>query len=249
MATQEGVCQAVYLEGGLSRDGGFQGIKLGYLDYILRGFDERAPRDVVFIPVAINYDRVLEDSNMLKWDQPQRQSSSTKQIWRVINFIRENAYIGARLRYRKFGYASVNFGAPVSCKDYQKKNGIRFSELKEEKRFKQVEALGQQLMGDIKHVMPVLPIPLLCCVFLNAKDNSLRSFELNTLVQSLIRTMIENGAAMKKREQPRLKTLHEALKLMVDRGMVLEEDDQYSINPGNLDLVQYYANSIQHWLR
>ena len=39
MATQEGVCQAVFLEGGLSRDGCLQAPKLGLMDYMLRRFD------------------------------------------------------------------------------------------------------------------------------------------------------------------------------------------------------------------
>ncbi|MDH3568535.1 MAG: 1-acyl-sn-glycerol-3-phosphate acyltransferase, partial [Desulfobacteraceae bacterium] len=39
MATREGVCQAVFLEGGLSRDGRLQTPKLGLIDYMLRRFD------------------------------------------------------------------------------------------------------------------------------------------------------------------------------------------------------------------
>jgi len=72
MATEEGVCQAVYLEGGLSRDGNFQKIRLGFLDYMLRNFDERNKRDIVFIPIANNYHRVLEDKNMLRWAFPEK---------------------------------------------------------------------------------------------------------------------------------------------------------------------------------
>src|SRR4029079_9995657 len=65
MATAAGVPQAVYPEGGLSRDGRLRPPKLGLLDYMLRGFDPRGERDLVFIPVGINYDRVLEDRTLL----------------------------------------------------------------------------------------------------------------------------------------------------------------------------------------
>ena len=61
MATREGVTQAVYPEGGLSRDGELQKPKLGLFDYMLRDFDPNGPRDLVFVPVGLNYDRVLED--------------------------------------------------------------------------------------------------------------------------------------------------------------------------------------------
>src|SRR5213075_3279228 len=65
MATSSGVPQAVYPEGCLSRDGRLRPPKLGLLDYMLRGFDPQGDRDLVFIPVGINYDRVLEDRTLL----------------------------------------------------------------------------------------------------------------------------------------------------------------------------------------
>jgi glycerol-3-phosphate O-acyltransferase len=248
MATEEGVCQAVYLEGGLSRDGNFQEIKLGYLDYLLRSFDEKNQRDIIFIPIAINYDRVLEDRNMIDWGKPKQSTSSTRYIFRFLNFMAENTYIGARLRWRKFVYASFNFGVPVSTKHYQEENQFRFIELNQDERFKNVEKLGKALMDDVAHVMPVLPIPLLCTVLLENMNTPLRSIDLIIKVQELIRVMIENGAAMKKREQPRNKTLQESLKLLVDRGMVVEKDDHYQINAETKKLNEYYANSIKHWL-
>ncbi|HEX5724851.1 MAG TPA: 1-acyl-sn-glycerol-3-phosphate acyltransferase, partial [Longimicrobiaceae bacterium] len=52
MATTAGVTQAVYPEGGLSRDGRLRPPKLGLLDYVLRAFDPAGERDVVFIPVG-----------------------------------------------------------------------------------------------------------------------------------------------------------------------------------------------------
>lgn len=61
MATAAGVAQAVFPEGGLSRDGALQRPKLGLLSYIVSGFDINGARDIVFVPVGLSYDRVLED--------------------------------------------------------------------------------------------------------------------------------------------------------------------------------------------
>ncbi|GAF97517.1 unnamed protein product, partial [marine sediment metagenome] len=55
MSTKEGVCQAVFLEGWLSRDGRLQPPKLGFVDYMLRNFRPEKDRDIVFIPVGLNY--------------------------------------------------------------------------------------------------------------------------------------------------------------------------------------------------
>jgi glycerol-3-phosphate O-acyltransferase len=65
MATAAGVTQAVYPEGGLTRDGRLRPPKLGLLGYMLRTFDPAGDRDLIFIPVGINYDRTLEDRTLL----------------------------------------------------------------------------------------------------------------------------------------------------------------------------------------
>src|SRR5436190_378148 len=66
MATEAGVAQAMYPEGGLSRDGRLREPKLGLYDYMLKSFDPTGARDIVFVPVALNYDRVLEDRTLLR---------------------------------------------------------------------------------------------------------------------------------------------------------------------------------------
>ncbi|MBT8356316.1 MAG: 1-acyl-sn-glycerol-3-phosphate acyltransferase, partial [Deltaproteobacteria bacterium] len=73
MATKEGVCQAVFLEGGLSRDGLLRPPKLGFVDYMLRSFKPGSDRDIIFIPVGINYDRTLEDRSLLRMLDPEAQ--------------------------------------------------------------------------------------------------------------------------------------------------------------------------------
>src|SRR5262245_36879355 len=65
MATAAGVTQAVFPEGGLTRDGHLRPPRLGILDYMLRSFDPAGGRDVLFIPVGINYDRTFEDRSFL----------------------------------------------------------------------------------------------------------------------------------------------------------------------------------------
>ena len=60
MATEEGTTQAIFPEGGLSLDGRVGAAKMGLLSYILQDFGPDH-RDVVFVPVGIGYDRVLED--------------------------------------------------------------------------------------------------------------------------------------------------------------------------------------------
>ena len=61
LAIAGGLTQAMFPEGGLTRDGKLRPPKLGLLSYIVSRFDPHGPRDAVFVPVGLNYDRVLED--------------------------------------------------------------------------------------------------------------------------------------------------------------------------------------------
>ena len=56
MAVAGGLTQAVFPGGRLTRDGGLQQAKLGLIGYMVSGFDAKGARDVVFVPVGINYD-------------------------------------------------------------------------------------------------------------------------------------------------------------------------------------------------
>src|SRR5439155_11355767 len=67
LITREGVTQGIFLEGGLTRDGRLKPPKIGLLDYVLGIARDPAYRSRIYIiPVAINYDRVLEDRSLLR---------------------------------------------------------------------------------------------------------------------------------------------------------------------------------------
>ena len=66
LSTRAGVCQAVFLEGGLTKDGTLREPRLGFLDYMLRDYHPHSDKDIVFIPVGINYDRVIEDRSLMR---------------------------------------------------------------------------------------------------------------------------------------------------------------------------------------
>ncbi len=245
IATQSGVCQAVFLEGGLSRDGLLGEPKLGFLDYMLRQYDWQTDRDIVFVPVGINYDHVLEDNNLLDWsDESGRLSKSqhAKVFWQ---FLSKNLFIGSRARWKRFGYASVNFGVPVSMREYCATNGVDFKHLIKEKRIAKVAELAKILMDALRHVMPILPVPLIAVVLNRAGEESMKSLEIVSSCDDLIDEMIQRGAAMKAEEKPRHRTLSNSLDLLKERNLLIEQNDHYKVNPEHQALITYYANSIE----
>ena len=67
LITREGVTQGIFLEGGLTPNGKLRPPKIGLLDYVLGiGHDPAYHARTFVIPVATNYDRVLEDRSRLR---------------------------------------------------------------------------------------------------------------------------------------------------------------------------------------
>src|SRR2546426_8295655 len=85
MATEAGVPQAVFPEGGLSRDGRMREPRLGVLDYMMRGFRVDGERDLIFVPLGINYDRGLEDRTLLlSADGPRKRFRTLRGTWHFV---------------------------------------------------------------------------------------------------------------------------------------------------------------------
>ena len=120
LITRHGVTQGVFIEGGLTRDGAFRPPKLGLLDYLARvkcdpGFD----RPVFFVPVAINYDRVLEDRSLLRELQaPEERLRRRDQLAEVASYVLKVCGRFLLRRARRYGRACVNFGEPISLDEW-----------------------------------------------------------------------------------------------------------------------------------
>jgi glycerol-3-phosphate O-acyltransferase len=250
MATQEGVCQAVFLEGGLSRDGKLQKPKLGLVDYMLRKFDPDTDRDVVFIPVGINYDRTVEDRSLLRALDPE---SERRSMWFVIRttgvFIARSIMLMMLSRWRRYGYACVNFGTPMSVKDYCREHQVVFSKLERDERFPEIEKLCDKLMESIGEVVPVLPLSVVSTIFLDSKNQGVGILDIEQRSNTLINTLQERGAPiLETSRSTRAHAVADAVDLLLLRGIVTETDGQFQATPREETILRYYANAIAHWL-
>ena len=248
MATKEGVCQAVFLEGGLSRDGLLRPPKLGFLDYMLRSYDPENDRDIVFIPVGVNYDRTLEDRSLLRELDPDAEKRS---YWFVIKttlgFIRKSLILMILSRWQRFGYAYVNFGNHVSVRRYCEENGVNFAKLERSDRFLDVKKLADQLMGAIKDVIPALPISLVATVMLESGHQGLGAPEVESRVNQLIEELQKRGAHVYVSPRNRVESILNALNMLQLRRLVRESGGIYRAVPEEIDVLAYYANAIAHW--
>ena len=249
MATASGVVQAVYPEGGLSRDGRLRPPKLGLLAYMLAGFDPEGARDLVFVPVGINYDRVLEDRSLvLSLDGQAARPRAGAAILTALRFALHNLRLMASGRWYRFGYACVNFGQPVSMRDYARRHRIDFKALDREARFGAVQALAEELMAEVARVIPVLPVSLVTSVFLDRPDEPLSELDLKSRVHDRMARLEARGARLYVPHGDRDYAVSVGLRMLTLRHLVREEEGLFQAVPSEAPLLHYYANAIAHLL-
>ncbi len=247
MATREGVCQAVFPEGGLTRDGKLREARLGILDYMLRDFDPAKGRDIVFVPVGINYDRVLEDRTLVRALDPAAERRSRWFVLRTtLGFIGRNLWLMMRSRWHRFGYAGVNFGTPLSARAWCRQQQIDPAILDPAARIVAVEQLARELMARVGRQVPVLPIPLVAEAVLAAPDG-IGEFDLKDRIYRRIDALRQQGAVVIVPSSTRAWTIDNALNMLKLRRLVSEQGGHYRPAADARELLAFYANSLTAW--
>ncbi len=247
LATEAGVTQAVYPEGGLTRDGRMREPKFGVLEYMLRGFTLDGERDLVFVPLGLNYDRVLEDRTQLSAGNAGKKPGAAKAFLTTSKFIFSQLWLALRSKWYRFGYACVNFGTPISTKSYCAQLGIDFRKLAREDRMAEVSALGRHLMDQIARLIPVLPVPLVARVLLEVKDGAaLSEMEIKSQVGAQVEQLQARGAHVYVPRSDWDYAVSAGLRMLTLRHLVNESAGLYSANAGETALLMYYARSIEH---
>jgi len=229
MATEAGVTQAVFPEGGLSRTGELRPPKLGLLSYIMDGFTPGRSRDVVFVPVALNYDRVMEDRNLIRAhaSNSSRFRFSLRPIWR---YLRRQIWLRITGRFHRYGYAAVSFGEPLSLTAFLTGGPASTP-----------EDLGGTLMTRISAVMPVVPVPLVCHAL--AAGAATRS-DLTAEVARRIAFGKARGAVVHVPRGDMGYLVEVGIRALTERGMLQLQEDTLVLTPEGSEIVGFYARSV-----
>jgi glycerol-3-phosphate O-acyltransferase len=247
LITRNGVTQGIFLEGGLTRDGRFREPKLGLLDYLVRvktepGFD----RPLHIIPVAINYDRVLEDRSLLRELQSEDERLPRRQqAGEVISYVVKVSFRFLLRRARRYGRACVNFGAPLSVDEWLAARPGVLS-LPKEERLPRLKELADDVMSRIGATMPVTPVPLAATALLRHPGERITRAEWEERLDSLRDALRGAGAHVVGEERASAQILDRALVMFTLRRVVFPDAGGFRVDREQDPLLRYYANSIAH---
>ncbi|MDH3448754.1 MAG: 1-acyl-sn-glycerol-3-phosphate acyltransferase [Gammaproteobacteria bacterium] len=247
LATAARVPHAIFPEGALSPDGGLQQARFGLFSFVTKNFDPATSPDIVVVPIGTNYDRVAEDTNMVRASSAEfRARGRSFVIWSGIRFgLRTLAEI--LLQRRSFGYACANFGRPLSFRDWLRRHDVDWPTLDRAQRFAWLNRFGEDLMAVVRELIPVPPVATLCWVMRQAPATGLDKEALLARFREAIALARKRGAFVVVPRSDDQFALQQALELTLLRGMIrFQAENNYRINPDKQALVAYYAKSIEH---
>jgi glycerol-3-phosphate O-acyltransferase len=251
LITREGVTQGIFLEGGLTRDGRLRSPKIGLLDYVLGIARDPAYRDrISVVPVAVNYDRVLEDRSLLRElaaREGRGRPSRVRQLREVVHYAWWNSARLVMRRWKRYGRAAVAVGAPVSLLPWLEREHNLF-ELPRSDRLGRVQALSDELLARIGLLIPVTPVPLACAAIQSLEGDFLPRAKLLERMEEMRDALVELNGRVIRADRDIAETLERALRMLTMRRVLVEEGEGYVVLPRNRELVNYYANSIAHLL-
>lgn len=249
LITKNAVTQALFPEGGLSRDGRLRAPKIGLLDNIIGSKADRTfERELLFVPVAINYDRVLEDRALTaevgSESGPAPKRSKRAMARQVLDIFFGNVAKLRRGQLRRHGIAAVRFGEPISFDDWHAARGTDIFNLPKEERRTHIAELTETLMARIAALVPVTPLCLVAKVLADGPPMS--RVALQERVDVLAAGLRERGVEIIGFERGTSWMIDGALERFRFRRLVTE-GELIGVVDGSEPILRYYANSFVHF--
>jgi glycerol-3-phosphate O-acyltransferase len=254
LITRNGVTQGIFLEGGLSRDGRIGKAKIGLLDYVLGAARDPSLRARLYVvPVAINYDRVLEDRSLLRELDAREGRSRPARLTQLAEVARYVWWNSARLvarRWKRYGRAVAVIGEPFPLAPWFARQDREVGDLftiPREERLTRVQTLADAVLAKIAEIIPVTPVCLACAAIQSFDGDFIAHDRLLERMRDMGHVLNDLNARVIHYESTE-ETFERAWRMLRMRRMLVRSGKGYAILPMNRPLISYYANSVAHLL-
>ncbi|MDT8273549.1 MAG: 1-acyl-sn-glycerol-3-phosphate acyltransferase, partial [Desulfomonilia bacterium] len=127
-----------FIEGARSRSGKLMLPKKGLLSMIIQGWESGVSRDVIFVPVYVGYDTVVEENvyiREMKGEPKQKES-----FWQLLK--------ARSILKNRYGKVYIRFAQPLSLNEYMKGKPT-YSRMKPEQRESLYDDMAQEIISNI----------------------------------------------------------------------------------------------------
>jgi glycerol-3-phosphate O-acyltransferase len=177
---KEGFTQEFFIEGGRSRTGKTLAPRLGMLSWDVEAFLASGRRDLFFVPIALTYERFVEEGAMIgELEGQEKRDESMLGLVQARKFLR-----------RRFGSVFVNFGEPISLAEglgprRERLTGEGTPELEAELRVF-VEEMGTRIVEGINWAVAASATAVAACALLGERRRGLFADELAHRMQQIV---------------------------------------------------------------
>lgn len=246
LATSNTMPQGMFIEGGLSKDGSMQPLKLGLLNYLCKAYDKNHCKDIVFIPCALNYDKIPEDKTLI---QHQDEGFTEKsRLYSLLSFLKFFITVATYIMPRPqkpFGYACVNFGKPISLRHWQQHRDIDLHQLEKNDRRAFIGELGDELAQEIRNLLPILPTNLLATVLQTVDDHGITELKLKYKATELIEQLRSANKPLFLPNNDGNYALSQGIYILLRCNIIKPTGDgRFIIVEEQRKLLDYYSNTI-----
>lgn len=233
-------CLEFYIEGTRSRTGKMIKPKFGILSQILRAYHEGVCEDINFVPIAINYDQIIEQKSYRA-----ESHGADKKKENAAELVKAHKVLG-----KKYGKVYIEFAKPVSLKDYLGNRPLDKTDTTQVRAV--TEEFGHHLTYLMNKAAIVTPASLVALAALSFPQ---RSFTFDQIIDriNLFKDYLDH------KEVTYSDLIHysdrwafsEAFTLLKNKGFIREmktfEGSFYTVESGSLVHLDYYKNNILHF--
>ncbi|MBB1088794.1 glycerol-3-phosphate 1-O-acyltransferase PlsB [Lysobacter sp. SG-8] len=176
-----------FVEGGRSRTGRLLQPKGGMISMVLRGYLRRPTRPVLFQPVYIGYEKLMEGNSYL--DELTGKPKEKESIWQLLGGI-------PKVLRSNYGQVVVNFGEPIRLNDVLAEhapewNGEAVGEDEKPAWLSTtVDVLAQSIQVNVNRAADVNPINLLAMALLSTPKHAMSESDLLAQI-ALSKTLLD----------------------------------------------------------
>ncbi|MFS2158667.1 glycerol-3-phosphate 1-O-acyltransferase PlsB [Pseudomonas sp. Pseusp122] len=233
-----------FVEGGRSRTGRMLQPKTGMLAITMRSFLRNSRTPIVFVPVYIGYERVLEGRTYLgELRGAAKKKESIFDIFKVIGALKQ-----------RFGQVSVNFGAPIKLAEFLDHEQPDWRQQELGPQFKPAwlnettNRLGERVARHLNEAAAVNPVNLVALALLSTQRMALDDQAMERVLElylTLLRRVPYSPHTTLPEGDGRALIEHvKAMDLVSEQkdalGRILYLDEQNAV------LMTYYRNNVLH---
>ncbi len=243
---REGFVQEFFIEGGRSRTGKMLAPRLGMLSWDIEAFLESSQSDLVLIPVAITYERLVEETAMLDELQGGRKTEES-----VLGLVRARKYL-----QRRFGSVHVRFGEPISVAEALGGRRSDFarpeSSVVEDEKRRFIEDLGWRIVEGINWTAVANATSLAASVMMGSSHRGLRREELVERMQQFMELLRLQGTRLTQALEADAGTFEESIAFLLRADLVRSVRDARGevlyFDESRRQALDLYRNAIVHFL-